>query len=121
MDERTSCEALDLMSLWEATICSGGISGGWATEGSGTIVALAASTWGLVVWGVGGSTVPQGASRVIGVALVWRDGELCRGEFCLVGEGEARGGVRRRFLLREADLRGRRPWEVAWLWRDGER
>ena len=121
MDERTSCGALELMSLWGPPICSGGIGGDWATEGNGITVALAASTWGLVVGGVGGSTVTQGASRVIGVALVWRGGELCRGEFCIVGEGEARGGIRRRFLLREASLRGRRPWEVVWLWREGER
>ena len=114
-DERTSCEALELMSLWGPPICSGGIDGDWATEGSGITVALAASTWELVVGGVGGPTVSQDASKVIGVALVWRGGELCRGEFCLVGEGEARGGIRRRFLLREAGLRGRRPWEVVWL------
>ena len=81
----------------------------------------AASTCELVVGGVGGPTVSQDASKVIGVALVWRGGELCRVEFCLVGKGEARGGVRRRFLLREAGLRGRRPWEVVWLWREGER
>ena len=43
------------------------------------------------------------------------------GEICLVGEGEDRTGVSRRFLLREADLRGRRPWEVAWVWREEER
>ena len=114
-DERSSCETLELISLWRPPICSGGIDGDWATEGSGITVALAASTWGLVVGGVGGPTVSQDASKVIGVALVWRGGELCRGEFCLVGEGEARGGIRRRFLLREAGLRGRRPWEVVWL------
>ena len=115
MDERTSCEALELMSLWGSPICSGGIGGDWATEGSGITVALAASTWELVVGGVGGPTVSQDASKVIGIALVWRGEELCRVEFCIVGEGEARGGIRRRFLLREAGLRGRRPWEVVWL------
>ena len=53
------------------------------------------------------------ASKVIGVALVWRGGDLCRGEFCFAGEWEARGELRRRFLLRETDgLRGRRPWEM---------
>ena len=60
-------------------------------------------------------------SRVIGEARVRREGELCVGEICLVGEGEDRTGVSRRFLLREADLRGRRPWEVAWVWREEER
>ena len=43
------------------------------------------------------------------------------GEICLVGEGEDRTGVSRRFLLKEADLRGRRPLEVAWDWREEER
>ena len=56
MDERTSCEALELMSLWGSTICSGGIGGDWATEGSGMIVALATSTWGLVVGESGGAS-----------------------------------------------------------------
>ena len=60
-------------------------------------------------------------SRVIGEAQVRRGGELCVGEICLVGEEEDRTGVSRRFLLREADLRGRRPWEVAWVWREEER
>ena len=114
-DDRSSCEALELISLWGPPICSEGIDGGWATGGSGVTVALPARTYELVVEDVGGPTVSPAASKVIGMALVWRGGDLCRGEFCIVGKGEARGGLRRRFLLREAGLRGRRPWEVVWL------
>ena len=43
------------------------------------------------------------------------------GEICLVGEGEDRTGVSRRFLLKGADFRGRRPLVVAWDWREEER
>ena len=64
---------------------------------------------------VGGQTVSPAASKVIGMALVWRGGDLCRVEFCIVGKWEARGGLRRPFLLREAGLRGRRSWEVVRL------
>ena len=88
MDERTSCEALELMSLWGPPICSGGIGGDWTTEGIGITVALAASTWELVVGGVGGPTVSQDASKVIGVALVWRGGELCRENSALWERGK---------------------------------
>ena len=109
MDERTSCEALELMSLWGSPICSGGIGGDWATEGSGITVALAARTWELVVGGVGGPTVSQAASKVIGVALVWRGGELCRGEILPCGRG---GGTWRNqaALLAEG---GRLAWSTA--------
>ena len=121
MDERTTCEDLELMSSWDATISSGGIGGGWDARGRGAVVVGASSIWGLVVWDVEGAAVAEGTSRVIGEARVRRGGELCVGEICLVGEGEDRTGVSRRFLLREADLRGRRPWEVAWVWREEER
>ena len=43
------------------------------------------------------------------------------GEICLVGKVEDRTGVSRRFLLKEADLRGRRSLVAAWSWREEER
>ena len=71
---------------------------------------------------VGGPALPPDASKLIGMALVWRGWDLRRGEFCFGGEWEARGELRRRFLPRENDdLRGRRPWEVMRLRREGER
>ena len=56
--------------------------------------------------------MPPAASKLTGMAVVWRGRDLCRVEFCFEGEWEARGELRRRFLLKETDgLRGRRPWE----------
>ena len=121
MEARKVYEVLELMSLWDATITNGGMGGGWDAEGRGTDVVGASIVWGLVVWGVGRSTVSEGASKVVGEGRVRRGGELCVGEICLVGEGEDRTGVSRRFLLKEEDLRGRRPLEVSWDWRGEER
>ena len=68
MDERTTCEDLELMSSCDATISSGGIGGGWDAGGRGAVVVVASIIWGLVVWDVGGAAVSQGTSRVVGVA-----------------------------------------------------
>ena len=66
--------------------------------------------------------MPPAASKMTGMALVWRGGDLCRGKSCFEGEWEARDELRRRFLLKGTEgLRGRRPWESKRLWREGER
>ena len=76
-------------------------------------VALPARTYEFVVGEVGGPALPPDASKLIDMALVWRGRDLCRMELCFWGEWEARGELRRRFLLRETDgLCGRRPWEM---------
>ena len=76
MEARKVCEDLDLISVRDVTMASGGMGGGWVAGGGGTDVVGASIVWGLVAWGVGRATVSEGASTVVGEERVRRGGEL---------------------------------------------
>ena len=78
----------------------------------------ASNVWRCEAWGVGRASGPAETSKVGGEGQArWR-GELWMGDGCLVGEGEDRTGVSLRLLLKEEDLRGRRPLELEGGWRE---
>ena len=120
IEAREVCEDLELISVRSDTMVSG-MGGGWVAGERGAADMEASIVWGYVAWSVGRATGPGGTSKLVGEERVRRGGELWVGEICIVSEGEDRTGVSRRFLLKEADLRGRRPLEVAWDWREEER
>ena len=98
-----------------------GMGGGWVAGEGEAAVMEESIVWGCVAWSVGRATGPVGTSMVDGGERVRRGGESWVGDGCLVGEGEDRTGVSLRLLLKEEDLRGRRPLEEEWGWREEER
>ena len=120
IEVRDVCDDLELISVRADTMYSG--MGGGRVAGEGSVAGVEASdVWGCVAWGVGRATGPAGTSKVGGGERVRCGRELWVGDGCLVGEGEDRTGVSLRLLLKEEDLRGRRPLEEEWGWREEER